>query len=75
MDNVEVRVTVGDEVALTSEQVAERIGVNRSRVRQLCIDGRFPGAVKMARTWFVPLSAVEAYEKHPDRRRKREEVE
>lgn len=61
---------VGDEVAFTSERVAERIGVNRSRVRQLCIEGRFPGAVKMARTWFIPESGVMAYLEQPDKRRK-----
>jgi len=72
MGKPEVQIVVGGEVCLTSEQVAERIGVNRSRVRQLCIAGRFPGAVKMARTWFIPASGLEAYLEHPDKRRKRD---
>ena len=42
----------------TTKQVAERLGVNDSRVRQLLIAGRFPEAVKTGRDWWIPKGAV-----------------
>lgn len=66
-----VVVMVEGRAMLTGREVAERIGRDDSRVRQLCIAGRFPGAVKVSNRWFIPEAAVEEYERHPDERRKR----
>ncbi len=60
----------GGGVVLTGREVAERIGVNDSRVRQLCIAGRFPGAMKVSNRWFIPESGLEEYLRHRDKRRK-----
>ena len=62
----------GGSVVLTAREVSERIGVDTSRIRQLCIEGRFPGAVKLSNRWFIPDSGLAAYLEHPDKRRKRE---
>lgn len=38
----------------TATAAAERLGVRESRVRQLCIAERIPGAVKVGRQWLIP---------------------
>ena len=70
MDN---RLTVeGGSVVLTAKEVAERLGVDASRVRQLCIEGRFPGSFVVANRRFIPESAIEAYLENPDKRKRKE---
>ena len=63
-----VVLTVEGDVLLTGREVADRLDVDDSRVRQLCIAGRFPGALKLSNRWFIPEAAVEEYERHPDKR-------
>lgn len=38
----------------TARIAAKRLGVRESRVRQLCIAGRLPGAMKVGRQWLIP---------------------
>ena len=38
----------------TAKETAERLGVRESRVRQLCIADRLPGAAKVGRQWLIP---------------------
>ena len=42
----------------TSDQLAKAGGVNRSRIRQLCIEGRFAGAFKFGHSWAIPDAAA-----------------
>jgi len=42
----------------TTQQAAERLGLTDSRIRQLAIAGRIPGALKVGSMWFVPDDAV-----------------
>ena len=67
--NVEGAVTLDQ--YLTVREVSERTGVSGARVRYLAGQGRFPGAVKPARDWFLPAASVEKWLKEDrDRRRK-----
>jgi excisionase family DNA binding protein len=38
----------------TTEEVAERLGVSRVTICRWCRQGRFPGALKFARGWYIP---------------------
>lgn len=42
-------------------EVADLLHVNNSRIRQLCLAGRFLGAFKFGDTWLIPRKAVENY--------------
>ena len=58
----------------TSRQLAEVGGVNRSRIRQLCIEGRFPGAFKLGNSWVIPDEDARVWlDSDRDRRRKRDQ--
>jgi hypothetical protein len=52
---------------LTCQQYAKLHGITEGRVRQLCIAGRIPGAVKFGKAWAIPSGAAK-----PDDKRKRE---
>jgi len=45
----------------TTSELAEDQGVSPSRIRQLCIEGRFPNAVKRGRDWMIPDDDVQAW--------------
>jgi hypothetical protein len=54
---------------VTVNQAAARAGISASRVRLLASQGRFPGAVKVARDWLLPVTSVETWlQKDRDRR-------
>lgn len=54
----------------TSVELGKMAGVTPSRIRQLCIAGRLPGAVKVGRDWLVPDDVAQVWLKHDrDRRR------
>lgn len=42
-------------------EVAVLLGVKNSRMRQLCLAGRFAGAFKFGDTWLIPREAVENF--------------
>ena len=42
---------------LTVQETAEKWGVTRRMVQQLCTDGRIPGARKFTRSWAIPADA------------------
>ena len=46
---------------LTVSEAAQALEVNNSRIRQICIEGRFEGAFKRGGSWFIPRKAVEIY--------------
>lgn len=46
---------------LTSTEVAGLLGVSSARVRQLRIEGRFPGARRTSAGWTFPADDVTAY--------------
>jgi len=53
----------------TAETLAQAEGFNPSRVRQLCLEGRFPGARKLGKAWIIPDDDVQAWrEQDRDRR-------
>jgi excisionase family DNA binding protein len=57
---------------LTTEQVAQRLGVHRTRVHQLIMAGRLP-AQRFGRVWQVDEAAVERFarqDRQPGRPRK-----
>jgi len=39
---------------LTTTEAAERLGVSRGTICRWCRQGRFPGALKFARAWYIP---------------------
>lgn len=44
--------------ALDTTEAGEKWGLTPSRVRQLCIAGRVPGAKKIGRDWVIPVDAT-----------------
>jgi hypothetical protein len=46
----------------TAEATARALGVTAERIRVLCREGRFPGAINQMRIWLIPVSAVEGYQ-------------
>ena len=57
-------------------EVARLIKVNNSRVRQLCLSGRFSGAFKFGDTWLIPREAVENYTRlKPGKKKRGEKVD
>lgn len=54
-----------ESLILTTAQAAERLGVSTARIRQLCAQGRFPGAFRAGRDWMIPAEAVQAFTPNP----------
>jgi len=50
---------------ITSQQLAERLGVSRNRVLLLLSQGRITGAMKHGRDWSIHLSAPVFYAIYP----------
>lgn len=52
---------------MDTEQAAKLGGVSGARIRQLLLDGRFPGAVRIGPerrgVWMIPRAEVEAWAK------------
>ena len=48
---------------MSVHDVAIVLNVDRSRVKLLCRQGRFEGAVKIARNWVIPRSSVENFKR------------
>lgn len=44
-------------------QAAKILKVNNSRIRQLCLAGRFKGAFKFGDTWLIPRTLIDKYER------------
>ena len=44
-------------------QAAKILKVNNSRIRQLCLSGRFEGAFKFGDTWLIPRVLVDKYQR------------
>ena len=57
---------------LSTQQVSKLTGLSGARVRLLCQQGRFPGALKVSRDWVVPRSGAEFFLRHDRDRRRRE---
>lgn len=55
---------------MTLKEASEKWGVSAHQINYYCVDGRIPGAVKMATIWLIPKDA----EKPADRRRKKEKT-
>ena len=43
---------------ITLREASEKWGVSSRQVNYYCVDGRIPGAVKMAGVWLLPKEAV-----------------
>ena len=43
---------------MTLKEASEKWGVSSRQVNYYCVDGRIPGAVKMAGVWLLPKDAV-----------------
>ena len=51
---------------IDSIEAARLLNVTDARIRRLCLDGRFQGAIKAGKSWIIPKIAVENYK--PQRR-------
>ena len=65
----------------TNKEVAELLGVNKTRVNQILTSGKLPGAFKFSDTWLIPRVAVENYrrekpgpKKYAEMKRENEEL-
>lgn len=48
----------------TTAEAAELVGLEARSVKEYCRLGRFPGAEKRGRDWFVPGADLIAYQDH-----------
>lgn len=55
---------------MSVHDVAEMLGVDRSRINVLLRQGRFAGAAKIGRNWIVPRKSVETFRRLPPGGRK-----
>lgn len=46
---------------VTVRQACGRLKITDGRVRLLCLQGRFPGAVRVGPIWLIPTAEVEEY--------------
>ncbi len=46
-------------------QAASILGVSDARIRQLCLKGRFQGALKTGKAWLIPRKAVQDFQRLP----------
>ena len=42
---------------MTLKEASEKWGVSAHQINYYCVDGRIPGAVKMATIWLIPKDA------------------
>lgn len=52
-----------------SPSAARELSVSDARIRRLCLDGRFDGALKAGRAWLIPKSSLTNF-RHQKRGRK-----
>ena len=50
-------------VYMDAPEAAKRLKIGNARIRQLCLEGRFEGAVKTGRSWLIPRASVEGHER------------
>ena len=48
---------------MTIKEASEKWGVSSRQVNYYCVDGRIPGAVKMAGVWLIPKEAQKPLDK------------
>lgn len=66
IDGLWFLVTKPPDKLLTTAQVAERLGITKSSVADLCRKGLLPGAFKHGRAWRIPESSLENWQKLED---------
>ena len=47
-----------DKDYVDSPEAARILNVDDSRIRRLCLDGRFEGAIKAGKSWLIPRISV-----------------
>ena len=45
---------------MTLKEASKKWGISSRQINYYCVDGRIPGAVKMATIWLIPKNAVMA---------------
>lgn len=50
---------------IDSPEAARMLNISDSRIRRLCLDGRFEGAIKAGKSWIIPKIAVENFKRLP----------
>ncbi len=45
----------------TPEEIAEAVEVHPHTIRRECRAGRVPGAIRVGRSWVIPVADAEAY--------------
>ena len=43
---------------MTLKEASKKWGISSRKINYYCVDGRSPGAVKMATIWLIPKNAV-----------------
>ena len=52
-----------DQQYVDGPEAARMLNVSNSRIRRLCLDGRFEGALKTGRAWLIPRKEVEEFQR------------
>ena len=53
---------------MTLKEASEKWGVSSRQVNYYCVDGRIPGAVKMAGVWLIPKDAEKTNRRQDEKR-------
>ena len=56
---------------LTTQQVADILGINLNNISLRCRQGKIPGAVQIGGRWLIPESETENIKTYPEKRNKR----
>lgn len=46
-------------------EAARLLNIGNARIRQLCLEGRFEGALKTGKSWLIPRTAVKNHTRLP----------
>ena len=47
-----------------SPEAARMLDVSDGRIRQLCLKGRFEGALKMGKSWIIPIVTINNFRRN-----------
>ena len=58
-----------------SVEAGKLLNITDARIRKLCLDGRFNGALKTGKSWIIPRESVKNFKRLPPGIKKKEKNE
>ena len=60
-----------DKNYVDSVEAGRLLNITDARIRKLCLDGRFAGALKTGKSWLIPKQSVENFTRLPPGKKSR----